>query len=117
MINEIISYYSRFRLRNMVVLNFTAIVKFILLFQNTLRTLHLSLIHQDPKFKYSLTYIDGHRLFNDILIHMKIIKDFSFWIETVCLCNQQMNNIIHSFQTGFNKFYNHSRNLTLFVFF
>jgi two-component SAPR family response regulator len=30
---------------------------------------------------------------------MKIMKHFSFWIETTCLCNQQMNNIIQSFQT------------------
>jgi len=25
---------------------------------------------------------------------MKMLKDFSFSIETVCLCNQQMKNII-----------------------
>ena len=84
----------------MVVLNFTAIIKFIRLFQNSLVTLHLALIHQDPSFKYSLTYIDGNRLYNDIVIHMKMIKDFSFWIETTCLCNEQINNIIRSFQTG-----------------
>ena len=29
------------------------------------------------------------------------MKDFSFWIETVCLCNQQMDNITHSFQTEY----------------
>ena len=34
------------------------------------------------------------------LDYWKMMKDFSFWIETTCLCNQQMNNIIHSFQTG-----------------
>jgi hypothetical protein len=84
----------------MVVLDFTSIVKFILLFQNTLITLHLALIHQNPNFEHSLTYIDGNHLFNDIVIYMKMMKDFSFWIETTCLCNQQMNNIIHSFQTG-----------------
>jgi hypothetical protein len=89
----------------MVVLNFNAIVKFIRLFENSLVTLHLALIHQDPNFKYGLTYIDGNRLYNDIVIHMKIMKDFSFWIETTCLCNQQMNNIIQSFQTGFENFY------------
>jgi len=89
----------------MVVLNFNAIVKFIRLFQNSLVTLHLALIHQDPNFKDTLTYIDGNRLYNDIVIHMKLMKDFSFWIETVCLCNQQMNNIIHSFQTGLQNFY------------
>ena len=27
------------------------------------------------------------------------MKDFSFWIETACVCDQQMNNIIQSFQT------------------
>ena len=85
----------------MVVLNFMAIVKFIRLFQTSLQTLHLALIHQDPKFKHSLTYIDGYHLFNEIVIHMKMMKDFSFWIETVCLCDQQMNNIIHSFQTEY----------------
>jgi hypothetical protein len=84
----------------MVVLNFNAIVQFIHLFQNSLVTLHLSLIHQDPNFKERLTYIDGNRIYNDIVIHMKIMKKFSFWIETTCLCNQQMNNIIQSFQTG-----------------
>ena len=84
----------------MVVLDFTAIVKFIRLFQHSLVTLHLALIHQDPNFKHSLTYIDGHRLFNDIVIHMNMMKNISFWIETVCLCNQQMENIIHSFKTG-----------------
>ncbi|UJR38788.1 hypothetical protein I4U23_031453 [Adineta vaga] len=89
------------RLRKMVVLNFTAIVKFIYLFRHTLVTLHLALIHQDPNFKHSLTYIDGYRLFNDIVIHMNMMKNFSFWIETVCLCDQQMNNIIHSFQTEY----------------
>lgn len=40
-----------------------------------------------------------HRLFNEIGIHMKMLKDFSFWIETVGLCSQQMKNIIDSFQT------------------
>jgi len=84
----------------MVVQDFTSITKFILLFRNTLLTLHLALIHQDPNFKDSLTYIDGNHLFNEIVIHMKMIKDFSFWIETACLCNQQMNNIIQSFQTS-----------------
>ena len=84
----------------MVVLNFTTIVKFIRLFENSLITLHLALIHQDLNFKDSLTYIDGNRLFNEIVIHMKMMRDFSFWIETTCLCNEQMNNIILSFQTG-----------------
>ena len=84
----------------MVVLNFTTIVKFIRLFDNSLITLHVALIHQDLNFKDSLTYIDGNRLFNEIVIHMKMMRDFSFWIETTCLCNEQMNNIIHSFQTG-----------------
>ena len=102
-IDEIIQSNSIFRLRNMVVLNFNAIVKFIRLFENSLITLHLALIHQDPNFKHTLTYIDGNRVYNDIVIHMKLMKDFSFWIETVCLCNQQMNNIIHSFQTGLTK--------------
>jgi hypothetical protein len=89
----------------MVVSNFNAIVKFIRLFENSLVTLHLSLIHQDPNFKEKLTYIDGNRVYNDIVIHMKMMKDFSFWIETTCLCNQQMNNIIQSFQTGLENFY------------
>ena len=91
----------------MVVLNFNAIVKFIRPFQNSLITLHLALMHQDPNFKHSLTYIDGHRIYKDIVIHMKMMKEFSFWIETVCLCNQQMNNIIHSFQTGVREFCSH----------
>jgi hypothetical protein len=84
----------------MVVLNFTTIVKFIRLFESSLITLHVALIHQDLNFKDSLTYIDGNCLFNEIVIHMKMMRDFSFWIETTCLCNEQMNNIIHSFQTG-----------------
>ena len=91
----------------MVVLNFNAIVKFICLFQNSLRTLHLTLVHQNPNFKHSLTYIDGNHIYKDIVIHMKRMKDFSFWIETTCLCNEQMNNIIHSFQTGLSKFDDH----------
>ncbi|CAF0876168.1 unnamed protein product [Adineta steineri] len=89
------------RLRDKIVQDFRSIIKFILLFRNTLLTLHLSLIHQDLNFKHTLTYIDGHHLFNEIVIHMKMMKDFSFWIETVCLCKQQMNNIIQSFQTKY----------------
>jgi uncharacterized membrane protein YhdT len=60
----------------------------------------LAFSQQDPNFKHALTYIDGNHIFNHIVIHMKAMKDFSFWIETACLCNQQMNNIIQSFQTG-----------------
>ncbi|CAF4151252.1 unnamed protein product, partial [Adineta steineri] len=89
------------RLRDKIVQEFRSIIKFILLFRNTLLTLHLSLIHQDLNFKRTLTYIDGNHLFNEIVIHMKMMKDFSFWIETVCLCKQQMNNIIQSFQTKY----------------
>lgn len=91
----------------MVVLNLNAIVKFICLFQNSLTKLHLTLVHQDPNCRNSLTYIDGHRIYRDIVIQLRMMKDFSFWIETVCLCNQQMNNIIHSFQTGLQNFDDH----------
>lgn len=93
-----------FRLRIIIVLNFNAIVKFVRLFQNSLITLHLTLIHQDPNFKYAFTYIDGNRLYNNLVIHMKMMKIFSFRVETTCLCNQQMNNIIHHFETGSKNF-------------
>lgn len=84
----------------MVVLCFSAVERFIRLFQNSLVSLHLALIQQVPNVTHALTYIDGHRIFDEIVIHMKTMRDFSFWIETVCLCDQQMDHIIRSFQTG-----------------
>ena len=84
----------------MVVHDFTSIAKLILLFRNTLVTLQLALIHQDPNVRLSLAYIDGNDIFNRIVIHMKMMKEFSFWVETACLCNQQMDSIIQSFQTS-----------------
>jgi hypothetical protein len=84
----------------MVVLDFMSIVRFILLFRNSLITLHVALIHQDPNVRHALTYIDGNRIYNEIVVCMKTMREFSFWIETVCLCDQQMDNIIQSFQTS-----------------
>ena len=84
----------------MVVLCLPAVERFSRLFQNSLVSLHLALIQQVPNVTHSLTYIDGHRIFKEIVIHMKMMKDISFWIETVCLCDQQMDHIIRSFQTG-----------------
>lgn len=88
------------RSRDRVVKDFTSIINLILIFRDTLITLHLVLLHQDPNVKHSLTYIDGNDFFSKIVVHMKMMREFSFWIETACLCNQQMNNIIRSFQTG-----------------
>ena len=84
----------------MIVRDWASVVKFLLLFRNTLITLHLALMHVDPNARNSLTYIDGHRLFNDLVIHMNAMKELSFLIETACWCNQQINDIIRSFQTG-----------------
>ncbi len=84
----------------MVVQDFMSIVRFILLFRNSLITLHLSFIHQDPNVRHALTYINGNHIYNEIVVCMNKMKEFSFWIETVCLCDQQMDNIIRSFQTS-----------------
>ncbi|CAF2977599.1 unnamed protein product, partial [Rotaria sp. Silwood2] len=88
------------RLRNMVVQDFMSVIKFILLFRNSLITLHLALIHQDPNVRRSLTYIDGDHLFKEIVVQMTMMREFSFLIETTCLCNRQIDNIIRSFQTS-----------------
>ncbi|CAF1672613.1 unnamed protein product, partial [Adineta ricciae] len=77
------------------------VVKCIHLFQNSLQILHLTLMHQDPNCERQLAYIDGHYLYDNIVIQMKKMKEFSFWIETVCLCDQQTNKIIESFRTDY----------------
>lgn len=74
--------------------------KFIHLFRNSLLTLRLALIHEDPNVRNSITYIHGDHLYNDIVVHMTMLNEFSFWIDTTCFCNQQMENIIRSFQTS-----------------
>ena len=77
-----------------------SVAKCILLFQNSLEILHLTLIHRDINCERQLAYIDGHYLYENIVIHMKKMKEFSFWIETICFCDQQTNKIIESFRTG-----------------
>ncbi len=82
-----------------VVQYFPSVVNFILLFRNSLLRLDLALIHQDPACHHSLVYIDGNLLFNELIVHMMNLKKINFCIDTVCLCNQQMDSIIKSFQT------------------
>ncbi|UJR12257.1 hypothetical protein I4U23_016434 [Adineta vaga] len=89
------------RLRHMVVQDFTSIVKFTHLFRNSLITLHMALIHQHPNVRNTLTYIDGDCIFKEIILPLTMMKEFSFLNETTCLCNQQMNHIIRSFQTTY----------------
>jgi hypothetical protein len=78
---------------------FPSVVNFILLFRNSLLNLDLAFTHQDPAYHHSLVYIDGNLLFNELIAHMMVLEKFNFCIETVCLCNQQMDSIIRSFQT------------------
>jgi hypothetical protein len=82
-----------------VVQYFPSVVNFILLFRNSVLHLDLAFIHVDPAYRHSLVYVDGNLLFNELIIHMTKLEKFNFCIETVCLCNQQMDSIIKSFQT------------------
>ncbi|CAF4682165.1 unnamed protein product, partial [Rotaria sp. Silwood2] len=53
----------------------------------------------DPVHRHSLVYIDGNVIFNELIVHMTKLEKINFCIETFCLCEQQMNHIIKSFQT------------------
>ncbi|CAF4883203.1 unnamed protein product, partial [Rotaria sp. Silwood2] len=64
-----------------------------------LLNLDLAFTHKDPAYRHSLVYVDGNLLFNDLIVHMKKLEKFNFWIETACLCNQQIDYFIKSFQT------------------
>ncbi len=87
-----------FRTRN-VVQYFPSVMNFILLFRNSLLSLDLAIVHIDSTFHHSLVYIDGNLLFDELIVHMTKLEKFHFCIETACLFNQQMDNIIKSFQT------------------
>ncbi len=82
-----------------VVRYFPSVVNFVLLFHNSLLHLDLAFIHRDLAYRYSLVYIDGNILFDKLLIHMSKLEKINFCIETGCLCDQQMDLIIRSFQT------------------
>ena len=77
---------------------FPSVITFILLFHNSLLHLDLAFIHKDPAYRHSLAYIDGNVLFNELLVHMTQLEKINFCIETSCLCDQQMDSIIKSFQ-------------------
>ena len=82
-----------------VVEHFSSVVNFIRLFRDNLLRLDLSFIHVDTESQQSLVYIDGNVLFNELLIHMIKLEKFHFSVATYCLCDQQMDPIIKSFQT------------------
>ncbi|CAF1250072.1 unnamed protein product [Rotaria sordida] len=84
-----------------VVQYFPSVVNFILLFRKSLVNLDLAFIHKDPAYCHSLVYVDGNLLFNELIIHITKLKKFNFSIETACLCNQQMDYFIKSFQTNY----------------
>jgi hypothetical protein len=60
----------------------------------------LAFIHRDLAYRHSLVYIDGNSLFDKLLVHMSKLEKINFCIETGCLCDQQMDLIIKSFQTS-----------------
>ncbi|CAF2726879.1 unnamed protein product [Rotaria sp. Silwood2] len=78
---------------------FLSVVSFTRLFRNGLLNLDLTFTHKDPAYRYSLEYVDGNLLFNELRVHMTKLENFNFCIETACLCNQQMHYVIKSFQT------------------
>ena len=78
---------------------FPSVVNFILLFRNSLLNLDLAFTHKDPAYGHSLVYIDGNLLFNELIVHMTKLEKLNFYIETACLCDQQMEYFIKSFQT------------------
>ncbi len=82
-----------------VVHYFPSVVNFILLFRNSVLKLDLALIHIDLAYRHSLVYIDGNFLLNELIIYMTKLEKINFCIETVCLCDQQMDSILKSFQT------------------
>ncbi len=79
---------------------FSSVVNFILLFHNSLLHMDLAFIHRDLAYRHSLVYIDGNSLFDKLLVHMSKLEKINFCIETGCLCDQQMDLIIKSFQTS-----------------
>jgi hypothetical protein len=79
--------------------HFPSFANFILLFRNSLLHINLSFIHFDVAYRNELVYIDGNVLFDKLLIHMMKLEKINFWMLTGCLCDQQMNSILKSFQT------------------
>ncbi len=73
---------------------FPSVMNFILLFRNSLLNLDLAFTHRDPAY-----HIDGNLLFNELIVHMTKLEKLNFCIETACLCDQQMDYFIKSFQT------------------
>ncbi|CAF1466085.1 unnamed protein product, partial [Rotaria sordida] len=65
------------------------------------KLLTLAFIHKDPAYCHSLVYVDGNLLFNELIVHITKLEKFNFSIETACLCNQQMDYFIKSFQTNY----------------
>lgn len=84
---------------------FPSVVNFILLFRNSLLYMNLAFVHRDLNYQDSLVYIDGNVLFDELLVHMSKLEKINFCIETCCLCDQQMNSIIKSFQTRKSKLF------------
>jgi hypothetical protein len=82
-----------------VVRYFPSAVNFILLFRNSLLHIDLAFIHRDLAYRNALVYIDGNVLFDKLLVRMVKLEKINFCIETACLCDQQTNSIIKSFQT------------------
>ncbi len=95
-------HFSIFRTRQ-IVEYFPVVANFILLFCNSLLSLDLAFIHIDPAYRHSLVYVDGNLLFNELMVHMTKLENLNFCVETVCLCDQQMDNIMKSFQTRTSK--------------
>ncbi len=93
-------HFSASRIYTAIVKYFPSVVNFILLFRNSLLKLDLAFTHKDPAYRRSLVYIDGNLLFNELIIHMTKLEKINFCIETACLCDQQMESIIKSYQTG-----------------
>lgn len=85
-----------------VVEHFASVVNFICLFRNNLLHLDLSFIHGDTDSQQSLVYIDGNVLFNELFIYLIKLEKVNFSVATFCLCDQQMDSIIKSFQTRKN---------------
>jgi len=85
---------------NGIVRYFPNFANFILLFHKNLLHIDLWFIHRDIAYSNELVYIDGNVLYDNLLIKMMKLEKINFSIATGCLCDQQMNSIIKSFQTG-----------------
>jgi hypothetical protein len=78
---------------------FPSVVNFIVLFRKSLLHIDLYILHRDVAYRNELVYIDGNVLFDKLLIHMIKLEKMNFFIATGCLCDQQVNLIVKSFQT------------------